>query len=71
MARNDSLIPIWPFPEMFVVNATDVGAADCRSLYPEQNFSVIWVRDRQSAEFNFAVSGQKCGAHVLFHFFTH
>jgi len=71
MACDYSLIPFWPFTQVFVVNATDVGAADRRSLYPEQNFSVTWMRDRESAEFNFAVSGQKRGSHVLFYLFTH
>src|ERR1039458_2076850 len=28
------------------------------------------MRDGQRAEFYFAVSGQKCGSHVLFHVFT-
>jgi hypothetical protein len=71
MACDYSLIALWPFPEVFVVNATDVRAADRRSLYSEQNFSVTGTRDRDSAEFNLAVPRQKCGSHLLFHLFTH
>jgi hypothetical protein len=71
MARNDSLVSFRALAQVFVVDATDIGAADRRSLYPEQNFSVTGMRDRESAEFNFTVSGQKCSSHVLFHLFTH
>jgi hypothetical protein len=62
---DDSLITLRALPEVLVVDAANVGTANCGRFDSEQHIPVPNARDCQTAKLNLVVSGQKRGPHTL------
>jgi hypothetical protein len=66
MTGNNPLISFRTFAEVFVIDTSDIRAADCGCLYPEQDLAMAGTRYRHGTEFNSAVARQIRSTHALF-----
>jgi hypothetical protein len=62
---DDSLITLRALPEVFVVNAANVGTANGGRFDSEQHLPVPNARDCHTTKLHLVVSGQKRGPHTL------
>jgi hypothetical protein len=57
MTGNDTLVAFRPLTEVFVVNASNVGAANGRRFDAKKNLAMSRRRDGNLSQFHRAVSG--------------